>query len=149
MLNQKISDIKNFKLEDAPLQKIDDPLILSSGINLYIKREDLIHPALSGNKWYKLKYNLIDAAEKNFNSLLSFGGAFSNHIYALASAGKIFGFKTTGIIRGEEHLPLNPTLKFAVNNGMELHYISRSEYRKKNDSEFLKKINEKFGDVYV
>ncbi len=91
-------------------------------IEVYIKREDLIHPFVSGNKFRKLKYNLVQAKKQNVSTLLTFGGAFSNHIAAVAAAGKLQGFKTIGIIRGDEladKVVNNPTLKFASENGME------------------------------
>lgn len=133
----------------TPISKIEDPLIKDSGIKLFIKREDLNHPELSGNKWHKLKYNLITAKENGYETLLTFGGAYSNHIYATAAAGKLFGFKTIGIIRGEEHLPLNPTLSFAISKGMKIQYVNRKSYREKNSSEFIKNLREKFGKFYL
>lgn len=139
----------DFINHNTPIQKIEDPLIKDSGIKLFIKREDLNHPELSGNKWHKLKYNLITAKENGYETLLTFGGAYSNHIYATAAAGELFGFKTIGIIRGEEHLPLNPTLGFAVSKGMEIHYVNRKAYREKNSSEFITTLREKFGKFYL
>ena len=139
----------DFINHNTPIQKIEDPLIKDSGIKLFIKREDLNHPEMSGNKWHKLKYNLMAAKEDGYETLLTFGGAYSNHIYATAAAGKLFGFKTIGIIRGEEHLPLNPTLSFAVSAGMEIHYVNRKTYREKNSSEFIKKLRGKFGNFYL
>jgi len=132
----------------AVLQKIKLPGSEIS-TNIYIKREDKFHPAISGNKWRKLKYNLIEAKKQNKDTLLTFGGAYSNHVYATASAGKLFGFKTIGLIRGEEHLPLNPTLAFAVKNRMQLHYVNRTEYRRRYDSVFIEDVYKKFGDVYL
>ena len=76
------------QLPPSPLQLIDDPLLKDYPVKLYIKRDDLIHPEITGNKWRKLKYNLIEAREKGFKSLMTFGGAFSNHIYATSAAGK-------------------------------------------------------------
>ena len=104
---------------------------------------------MSGNKWHKLKYNLQEARKLGKDTLLTFGGAYSNHIYAVAAAGKLFNFKTIGIIRGEEHLPLNPTLSFAKEKGMELHYLDRTSYRKKSSLEIINKLQEKFGDFYL
>lgn len=118
-------------------------------IKVFIKRLDLIHPHISGNKWFKLKYNLHTASENGYNTLLTFGGAYSNHIYATSAAGKLFGFNTIGIIRGEEHLPLNSTLQFAADNGMKLYYVTRSDYRKKHTEEFQNSLREKFGNVYI
>jgi 1-aminocyclopropane-1-carboxylate deaminase len=117
--------------ENTPLEEVKDPLLNERKISLLIKREDLNHRDLSGNKWHKLKYNLQEARKQGKNTLLTFGGAYSNHIYATAAAGKIFNLKTIGIIRGEEHLPLNPTLSFAKDNGMKLYYLDRTSYRKK------------------
>ncbi len=123
-----------------------------SGISLEIKREDLIHPFVSGNKFRKLKYNLLQAKKENKDTLLTFGGAFSNHIAAVAAAGKEHGFKTIGIIRGEElrnGFGDNPTLNFASNCGMQFDFISRDEYRKKTEQDFLAQLNEKWGDFYI
>jgi len=139
----------DFIIHNTPILKIEDPIIKDSGIKLFIKREDLNHPELSGNKWYKLKYNLIAAKEKGCETLLTFGGAYSNHIYATAAAGKLFGFKTIGIIRGEEQLPLNPTLSFASSKGMKIHYVNRKTYREKNLTEFIKQLRRKFGNFYL
>jgi len=135
--------------ENTPLQKISDPLSDQSEINLFIKREDLNHPYLSGNKWHKLKYNLVEALGKNYDTILTFGGAYSNHIYASAAAGKVLNLRTIGIIRGEEHLPLNPTLKFAEECGMELHYIDRTAYRDKTGKEFIQSLRKRFGRFYL
>ena len=135
--------------ENTPLEKVNDPLLSERKISLFIKREDLNHPHMSGNKWHKLKYNLQKTINKGKNTLLTFGGAYSNHIYAVAAAGKIFNFRTIGIIRGEEHLPLNPTLSFAVENGMKIYYLDRKSYRKKESSEIIKQLQEKFGDFYL
>lgn len=120
---------------------------------MLIKRDDLLHPpddlCFCGNKWRKLKYNLIQAKAAGYKQLLTFGGAYSNHIAAVASAGQLFGFSTIGIIRGEEHLPLNPTLRHAKGQGMHIHYMSRSEFRKKQEPEVLKRLEEEFGIAYV
>jgi 1-aminocyclopropane-1-carboxylate deaminase/D-cysteine desulfhydrase-like pyridoxal-dependent ACC family enzyme len=141
--------VLNFPLKAAPLIKIKDPLLEEKKVNLYVKREDLIHQYIFGNKWYKLKYNLIEAAQQKQRTLLTFGGAYSNHIYAVAAAGSIFGFKTIGIIRGEEHLPLNPVLKFAKNRKMLINYVSRSVYRMKSESSFMEKLHKVYGDFYL
>jgi len=137
------------KLAGSPLQRLQSPFLQQADIQLYVKRDDLIHPQFGGNKWRKLKYNLIYAKENQFDTLLTFGGAWSNHIYATAAAGKHFGFHTIGLIRGEEHLPLNATLSFAKDCGMHLHYINRAEYRQKNETAFLNKIRQQFGNVYI
>ena len=104
---------------------------------------------MSGNKWWKLKYNLVEATEKGFRSLLTFGGAYSNHIYAVAAAAHELGLESIGVIRGEQVLPLNPTLHFASAKGMALHYISRDAYRRKADTDFLDGLGKRFGNCYV
>lgn len=121
----------------------------NKSVEIYLQREDLIHPFVNGNKYYKLKYNLEKAKEENYDTLLTFGGAYSNHIYAVSAAAKLFGFKSIGIIRGEEYDPLNPTLQFAVKNGMKLHYLDRKTYRRRTDPEFRKEIAKQFGDVFI
>ena len=121
------------QLPPSPLQLIDDPFLRDYSVKLYIKRDDLIHPEITGNKWRKLKYNLIEAREKGFKSLMTFGGAFSNHIYATSAAGKEFGFETTGIIRGEELTPTsNNILMSSKINGMNLIFLSRMDYSLKD-----------------
>lgn len=135
--------------ENTPLEEVIDPLLKERKISLFIKREDLNHPDLSGNKWHKLKYNLEEARKQGKKTLLTFGGAYSNHIYAAAAAGKIFNLNTIGIIRGEEHLPLNPTLSFAKEKGMKLYYLDRTSYRQKNSPEIINHLQEKFGDFYL
>lgn len=136
-------------MEEAPLQKLEDELLQEQGVELWVKREDLLHPHISGNKWRKLKYNLQEARRQGHHTLLTFGGAYSNHIAATAAAGQEYGFKTIGIIRGEEHLPLNPTLSFATSCGMQLHYISREKYKLKADPDFLEELQQQFGQVYL
>jgi len=131
-------------------QKIDFPNDL--GIELYIKREDVLHNEISGNKFRKLKYNLEEAKRLGFTKLLTFGGAYSNHIAAVAAAGRDYGFETIGIIRGEElqekYLE-NPTLKKASENGMQFEFVTRTQYRDKNNAAFLDQLKNKFGDFYL
>ncbi|AWX43932.1 1-aminocyclopropane-1-carboxylate deaminase [Flagellimonas maritima] len=137
---------------DIPNQKVELPILNEKGITLYVKREDTIHPIISGNKYRKLKYNLHEAKKLGQDTLLTFGGAFSNHIAATAYAGKKEGLKTIGIIRGEElknNWHENPTLKLAQANGMDLHFVSRSDYRKKNSIAFLQNLNAKFDLCYL
>jgi len=125
----------NLPLE-APLQEIVDSVLEDKALRLFVKREDLIHETISGNKWRKLFYNLQYAKEKSHSTLITFGGAYSNHIAATAAAGNEFGFKTIGFIRGEEHIPLNPTLQCAKDCGMEFRYVDRTSYRGKDSIEF-------------
>ena len=115
----------------SSLQAVQNDITRKFKIHLFIKRDDLIHPEVSGNKWRKLKYNLEQARLENKTTLLTFGGAFSNHITATAAAGKLLGFKTIGIIRGEEYQPLNKSLQFAADSGIELYYINRVAYKDK------------------
>ena len=131
------------------LQRISDPLLEKFLVELYVYRIDLIHPQVSGNKWYKLKYNLQQAQNLGHHTLLTFGGAYSNHIYATAAAGKVHNLKTIGVIRGEAHSPLNPTLQFAVDCGMHLHYIDRSTYRDKKSPEVVESLRKTFGSFYL
>lgn len=118
-------------------------------VRLMIKREDLNHPFVTGNKWWKLKYNLEEAERLQKKTILTFGGAFSNHIYATAAAAHELNLKSIGIIRGEETLPLNPTLAFASRMDMKLHYIDRETYRKKDTTEFTEHLRNTFGDFYM
>ena len=131
-------------------QKI--PIHFPNGIELFIKREDLLHPIISGNKFRKLKYNLAEAKRLGYKKLLTFGGAFSNHIVAVAGAGKEFGFETIGIIRGEEleeKIHENPSLAVAQQFGMKFFFVSRDAYRLKETPEFLEKMQSQFGDFYL
>jgi len=111
------------------LTKIDDPLLLKYQIELWIKRDDLLHPVISGNKWRKLKYILDHALSLGADTIISMGGAYSNHLHALAYAGKMLGLKIIGLVRGEQPDILTPTLLDMTNWGMELRFVSRSDYR--------------------
>jgi 1-aminocyclopropane-1-carboxylate deaminase len=133
----------------TPIQEIYDPIFDKAGVRVLVKREDLNHPYVSGNKWWKLKYNLEEAKKLGHKTLLTFGGAYSNHIFSTAAAAHELGFESIGIIRGEEMLPLNPTLSFAKSRGMKLKYISREAYKQKTSPEFIKKLHDEFGDFYL
>lgn len=130
----------------SPLQELSLP---NKKIRLFIKRDDKLHPHISGNKWRKMKYNIQELQKQKKTTLLTFGGAYSNHIAAVAAAGKEYNFKTIGIIRGEKIEPLNPTLQYATSCGMHLKYISRTDYRNKNNPDFLKDLENEFGDFYA
>ncbi|MVM38037.1 pyridoxal-phosphate dependent enzyme [Spirosoma sp. HMF3257] len=136
---------------NSPLQLLDDPFPEPVAIRLVLKRDDRLHPQVSGNKWRKLKYNLIAARDQGFSTLLTFGGAYSNHLYAVAAAGNVFGFRTIGLVRGEELAgkPLNETLDFCQQSGMHLHFVSRADYRRKDDSGFLTELIAQFGPCYI
>ena len=114
-----------------------------------MKRLDQVHPKASGNKFYKLKYNLEQAQKEGKSTLLTFGGAYSNHIYATAAAAEQTGFRSIGIIRGEETLPLNPTLATVKEMGMAIYYVDRTTYRKKNEAAFIENLKTQFGDFYL
>ncbi|HEY7147556.1 MAG TPA: pyridoxal-phosphate dependent enzyme [Streptosporangiaceae bacterium] len=133
----------------SPVEPLDDERLRRNGVEVLLKRDDLIHPEISGNKWRKLKYNLIEAARQNHKTLLTFGGAYSNHIRAVASAGRYCGFSTVGIIRGEENLPLNPSLAYAVSKGMRLSYMDRLTYRQKSEAGVIAALAEAFGSFYL
>ncbi|MEY4931618.1 MAG: hypothetical protein RI909_2342 [Bacteroidota bacterium] len=137
------------KYDKTQIHEIESQIFEQSGVRLLIKREDQNHPFVSGNKWWKLKYNLEEALKAGHTTLLTFGGAYSNHIYATAAAAHELGFKSIGIIRGEETLPLNPTLSFAKASGMELHYVSREAYRNKTEASFIGQLHKQFGDFYL
>ncbi len=133
----------------SPLQRLEDDFLAEKGIELYIKRDDLIHPEIQGNKWRKLKYNLFEARVNNIHTLLTFGGPFSNHIYATAAAARLFHFKAIGIIRGEEPEILSPTLKFAESKGMDLYYMDRESYRQKDDPTNIESLRTQIGNFYL
>lgn len=132
-----------------PTQQISSEILTQAGVELFILRLDLMHPWVNGNKWFKLKYNLLTAKEQNYTKILTFGGAYSNHIYATAAAGKLLGFHTIGVIRGEERLPLNPTLSFVVEQGMQLVYIDRETYRQRHTPELQEQLRQRFGEVLI
>lgn len=113
----------------TPLQRIADPAWSARGVSLSIKRDDLLHPVISGNKWRKLKYPLNDALRRGADTIVSMGGAYSNHLHALAYAGRELGLKTAAFVRGERPARLNPTLLDLLEWGMELRFVSREEYR--------------------
>ena len=139
-----------FNLENSCNQHISLPTEFE--VELFIKREDKIHPQISGNKYRKLKYNLIEAETLGFKTLLTFGGAYSNHIAAVASVGATFGFKTIGIIRGEEleeKINYNLTLRFAKSCGMQFKFVTRSDYRKKASDGFIENLKKEFGTFYL
>ncbi len=119
------------------------------GVRLLLWRDDLLNPELPGNKARKLKYNLQQARAEGHSRLLTFGGAYSNHLAAVAAAGRIYGFDTTGLVRGEEHLPFNPTLARCAADGMVLHYLDRTTYRRRAEPEFLADVQRQFGSAYL
>ena len=128
------------------------PFLEEAEVQVTVKREDLLHPVISGNKFRKLKYNLEVARNQGHDTLLTFGGAYSNQILALACAGREHGFKTVGIIRGQEleaDWRSNPTLLQASKYGMGFKFVSRSSYRLRNEVKWQSSLASAHGDAYV
>lgn len=136
---------------DSIAQNIPYAQFNMHGVMLTVKRLDMVHPQISGNKFYKLKYNFIEAQQQGFTKILTFGGAYSNHIAATAFASHQFGFESVGIIRGEElaHKKLNPTLQTAQDFGMQLHFVSRNKYRLKQQIDYLAHLEQQYPQHYV
>ncbi|MFF7009586.1 1-aminocyclopropane-1-carboxylate deaminase/D-cysteine desulfhydrase [Streptomyces fimicarius] len=132
----------------SPLPAVQDERFARHGVTLLLKRDDLIHPDLPGNKWRKLVLNLEAAAGR---PVLTFGGAYSNHLRATAAAGRLLGFPTIGVVRGDElaHRPLNPSLARCAADGMRLHFVDRTTYRAKASPEVLAGLLSRYGDVKV
>jgi 1-aminocyclopropane-1-carboxylate deaminase len=133
----------------SPVERLDDDWLRSRGVELWLKRDDLIHPDVPGNKWRKLRYNLEAATEQGQHTLLTFGGAYSNHLRATAAAARLSGFATIGIVRGERHLPLNPSLEYAVRQGMRLGYLDREAYRRKREPAVIAELRREYGPFYL
>ena len=144
------AELEHFFQKQSPVDYIDS---FPQGVELYMLREDLLHPEISGNKFRKLKFNLIEAENGQFDKLITFGGAHSNHIAAVAAAGEKFGFETLGIIRGEELFQNEPkwsqTLHSARLKGMTFKFVSRDEYRKRASTAYLQSIQEKYPNFYL
>lgn len=133
----------------VPTQRVNLKVFAEAGIELLARRDDLIDNELSGNKFYKLFFNLREAREQGFTQVLSFGGAYSNHLYALAAAGRRYGFHTLGVVRGARPARLSPTLSDAEAWGMKLIFINRYEYRDKTEPELVTDLRNKCGDFYL
>lgn len=131
------------------MELLADERLERRGVTVYLKRDDLIHPEFPGNKWRKLKYNLVAARDQVRTSLVTFGGAYSNHLRATAAAGRLLGFSTVGLVRGEEHLPLNWSLKYAADQGMRFEYMDRETYRRKHEPEVLSAIRLRHPAAYL
>jgi 1-aminocyclopropane-1-carboxylate deaminase len=129
----------------SPVERLVDDRLDGAGVRVLLKRDDLIHPDFPGNKWRKLKYNLPARG----GTVLTFGGAYSNHLLATAAAGHHFGFATIGVVRGEEHTPLNPVLARAAGFGMRLTYVDRTGYRGRADPAFAGRLRDRFGDFHL
>ncbi len=132
----------------SPLQEVSHSVLALRNIRLFIKRDDLIDPEISGNKWRKLKFNLAQAKHRGNDTVLTFGGAHSNHISATAAAAGRHGLKSIGVIRGEDADPDNPTLRFAREKGMKLHLVSRDEYAGRDNPAMVESLRATFGNFY-
>jgi len=143
-----VTHLTNLNLP-SPVTQIKNKLLDDKNIQLFIKRDELIHPVIQGNKYRKLKYNILEAEKNKQGTLLSFGGAYSNHLHALAAAGKQLNLKTIGIIRGEKPKQLNPCLQDMLNWGMQLKFITRLEYKQKTSVTFINNLKQEFGDFYL
>ena len=136
-------------MADQLLQPIPHPAATRHGVRLLLWRDDLLNPDLPGNKARKLKYNLLAARAQGHTRLLTFGGAYSNHLAAVATAGRLYGFDTIGLVHGEEHTPLNPTLARCAADGMRLHYLDRPTYRRRAEPAFLAELQQDYGPAYL
>lgn len=119
------------------------------GVDIRVKRDDLIHPVISGNKYRKLVYNLTSFRASDFDQIITFGGAHSNHIDAVAFLCHKEGIPCSAIIRGEEPSNYSPTLKHAAEHGMKLHFVSRTEYRQRNENSYLSKLQQQYPSAYI
>jgi 1-aminocyclopropane-1-carboxylate deaminase len=128
-MHPRLTDITRL-FRPSPLMKITDPLLAKHEVELWLKRDDLLHPIISGNKWRKLKYSLEFVLSHRLNHVVSMGGRYSNHLHALAYCAKWLGLKTTAYIRGEKPSVLTPTLEDIMQWGMCLRFVSRSDYRR-------------------
>ncbi|MBS9768259.1 MAG: 1-aminocyclopropane-1-carboxylate deaminase/D-cysteine desulfhydrase [Flavobacteriaceae bacterium] len=143
------------KSKESRIQEVFFSEIKDKDIRLFIKREDELHPVISGNKYRKLAYNIEEAKRQGKTTLLTFGGAYSNHLVATSGAGELAGFSTIGIVRGnelkdnEKAVKENPTLSSCLEYGMKLDFVTRQEYRQKTESFFIEKLQEKYGDFYL
>jgi len=134
----------------SPTQQIIHPIPLKFGVKLFIKRDDLIHSEISGNKWRKLKFNIEKYKQNKYDSILTFGGAYSNHIAATAKAGQVLGIPTIGVIRGDElNEDSNATLKMAFKNGMKLEFVSRTKYSERYERIYHEELRAIHGNTLI
>ena len=139
----------DISISKPSIEPLHCELLRRAGVSVNVLRLDKCHPLLSGNKWYKLKYNLLEFQQQRELPILSFGGAYSNHLHALAAAGMLLGMRTIGVVRGEMPEPLNRVLKFAKEQGMTLLPVSRGDYRRKDEADFLEGLRGKFGNFHL
>ena len=133
----------------SPLEYVNHPVFREKNIHVHVKRDDLIHPEISGNKYRKLKYNLRFILKNKIQQVITFGGAFSNHVHAMAALCKAYGISSAAIIRGEVTSKSNPTLQFCLEKGMNLHFVSRTDYREKSDSPAIRRVLEEYPDAFI
>ncbi|KAA0991783.1 1-aminocyclopropane-1-carboxylate deaminase/D-cysteine desulfhydrase [Dyadobacter aurulentus] len=133
----------------TPLQELHNELCEKAAVRLFVKRDDLIHPEVSGNKWRKLKYVLKEVKQLEIDRVLTFGGAYSNHLYALASACSELDIKAIGIVRGERPVEESATLQFCRQKGMELHFVTREEYKLRQSEEYQSSLSQQFDYPYL
>ncbi|WP_101832746.1 1-aminocyclopropane-1-carboxylate deaminase/D-cysteine desulfhydrase [Frankia canadensis] len=133
----------------SPLDELVDDRMAARGLRLLLKRDDLVHPDIPGNKWRKLAPNLAWAHAAGHDTVLTFGGAYSHHVRAVAVAGAALGLRTVGVIRGEEHRPLNPVLARAAEHGMHLTYLDRTSYRRRTSPDLADRLRAAFGPFHL
>ncbi|MEQ8908063.1 MAG: pyridoxal-phosphate dependent enzyme [Vicingaceae bacterium] len=133
----------------SPIEELKNPTFQQKGVRVFMKRDDLVHPEISGNKWRKLKFNILAAKAEGKTSILTFGGAFSNHIAATAVACRLAGMESIGVIRGDEFKSLNPTLKLAKEAGMHLHFVPRNEYKRRNELAYRNRLLDQYPNAYL
>lgn len=137
------------RINPVVIDSLNNDLTKQKNVRLDVLRLDTIHPIVSGNKWFKLHYYLMDAKQKGYDSLLTFGGAYSNHIVATAYAAKQHGFNVTGIIRGEKPKTWSATLLDAKTLGMKLIFLPREAFRTLKRNDFPQEIEQQFGKQYI
>ncbi|MEY8263504.1 MAG: pyridoxal-phosphate dependent enzyme [Bermanella sp.] len=137
------------KLNAVALESFNHPLLAQHNISVQIKRDDLLHPVVSGNKLYKLMFNLEQFQREHKKTLITFGGAYSNHLHATAFMGRQLGVQTVAIVRGEQLIPLNPTLKDCTDWGMILEPVCREQYRQKQRGGGIQSIIDRYPSPYV
>ncbi len=138
-----------FNILHTPVDILKAGAYTENKVQVSVLRLDKIHPAVSGNKIFKLHYFLKEAMASQYKSIITFGGAYSNHLAATAYACKITGIKCTGIVRGEQPKLLSHTLQFCMNNGMQLQFISRQQYAEKEDSSFIQTLKNNYGECTI
>lgn len=138
-----------FDISNAAIEILNDDLFLQKQVTLSVLRLDKIHPVISGNKLFKLHYFLTEALQSSHKTVLTFGGAYSNHLAATAFACASLKLKSIGIVRGEQPVKLSPTLQQCMNDGMQLKFISRQQFAEKENASFINALQNEFGDCTI